>query len=249
MLWHYGGMLEEQNGTGAVKGTPVADMEALSKELPGLIDLAKFVKNKPIKGIHLLKPGNSEPFEEEWIFSFLGELGLPLIPAHEIDENAQSAVFAVQALKEPNFPSSLQRMLGKGTPVVITDGLAKRLTSYPELLQNKNLTVLKVNGSSRGLLKMTREEIKPFRDKLLAPFGIKFDAPSKVELYLFGDNHFVVENINDETVDIMLDLPHISNADKVLTLPGDGGNAKISQSGNSLKISISQRTLVAVEYT
>jgi hypothetical protein len=248
VLWHYAGMLPEQNKRDAI-GTPVADMKALSKELPGLIELAKFVKNKPIKGIHLLKPGNSDPYEEEWVCSFLGELGLPLKPAHEIDEHAQSAVFPVQALKDVNLPSSLRRMLAKGTPVVITDGLAERLNSYPELLQNKNLTVLKVNGSPRELLKMTREELKPLRDKLLAPFGIKFDAPGKVELYLFGDNHFVVENINDNVVDVTLDLPHVSNAKTVLTLSREGGNAEISQSGNSLKISIPQRTLVAVEYT
>jgi hypothetical protein len=248
ILWCYGNMLPETNGTGAIKGTPAANMKALSKELPGLIKLAKIVRDKPIKGIHLLKPGNSEPFEEEWVCSFLGNLGLPLVPAHEINEQAASAIFPVQALKDPGFPGSLQRMLDKGTPVIITDGLAKRLTSHSAILKNKNLTVLQVQGTPKQLLKLTREELKPIRDKLLAPMGMKFDAPNKVELYLFGDNYFVMENINDEAVDVTLDFPHVSNVSKALVLPEDGGNAELSQSGNSVKIRISPRTLVAVEY-
>ena len=84
--------------------------------------------------------------------------------------------------------------------------------------------------------------------KLLAPLGIKFDASNKVELYLFGNTYFVVENINDEAVDVTLDLPHVSSVRKALTLPEDGGNAVVSQSGNGVKMRISPRTLVAVEY-
>jgi hypothetical protein len=95
-------------------------------------------------------------------------------------------------------------MADKGTPVVITDGLAKRLAAHPELV--KKLTILPVNGSPKKLLKLTREEIKPLRDKLLAPFGMKFDAPNKVELFLFGDNTVAICNINDEAVDVTLEL-------------------------------------------
>jgi tRNA uridine 5-carbamoylmethylation protein Kti12 len=154
----------------------------------------------------------------------------------------------VQALKDPGFPDALQRMLDKGIPVVITDGLAKRLTSYPAILTNKNLTILKVKGSSKALLKLTREELKPIRDKLLAPMEMKFDAPNKVELYLFGDKHFVVENMNDEAVEVTLDLPHISTLRKALVLPEDADHTVLSQSGNRASIRISPRTLVAVEY-
>ena len=180
--------------------------------------------------------------------SFLGNLGLPFVPANQINEQAASAVFPVQALKDPGFTAILQRMLDKGTTVLITDGLAKRLAGQQAILGNKNLTVLDVQGSPKALLKLTREELKPIRDKLLAPLGMKFDAPNRVELYLFGNNYFVVENINDEAVDVTLDLPHVSNVRKALTLPEDGGNAELSESGNSVRIRLSPRTLVAVEY-
>jgi hypothetical protein len=237
ILWSYSGHL------GA---TP--KMEALSKELPGLIKLAKMVQGKPIKGIHLLKPGNSEPFEEEWVCSFLGELGIPFVPASEMDERAQSAVFPVQVLKDPRFVGKFERFVNKGAPVVITDGLAKRLSAHIAFLNNANLAVLPVKGSPKTLLKMTREQIKPFRDKLLAPMGIKFDAPNQVEFYLFGDNLLVVENINEEAVEVTLELPKVSNASKALILPEEGGSADLSLSGNTIKMRISPNTLMAVDY-
>ncbi len=224
-------------------------MKALTRELPGLTKLAGIARDKPIQGVHLLKPGNSEPFEEEWVCSFLGNLGIPFVPASEINAEAASAVFPVQALKAPNFPGTLQRMLNQGTPVVITDGLAKRLAAHPDLLKNENLTVLNVQGNPRSLLKLTCEELQPLREKLLAPMGMKFDAPNKVELYLFGDSHFVVENLNDEAIDVTLDLPYVSTVRTALTLPEDGGTADLSLSGKSVKIqNLSPRTLVAVEY-
>jgi len=57
-----------------------------------------------------------------------------------------------------------------------------------------------------------------------------------------------VENINDEAVDVTLDFPRVVNFSKALTLPEDGGNAELSQSGKSVKMRISPRTLVVVEY-
>jgi 6-phosphogluconolactonase len=41
------------------------------------------------------------------------------------------------------------------------------------------------------------------------PLGMKFDASDKVEWYLFGDNTFVVENVNDEAVDVSLESLHV----------------------------------------
>jgi hypothetical protein len=248
ILWCYSEMLQETNGNGSMKGTPVANVDALSKELPGLIKLAAILQDQPIKGVHLLKPGNSDPYEDKWVYSFLGNLGIPLVPAHEIDEQAQSAVFPVQALKDPGFPDALLRMLEKGTPVVITDGLAKRLTSYPTILASKNLTILKVGGSPKSLLKRTRDEIKPVRDTLLAPMGVRFDAPTRVELYLFGEKHVVIENMNDEAVEVTLDLANVSSFRKAFVLPESADSVELSKNVNGVKMQISPRTLVVVEY-
>jgi len=257
MLFSYGGLLRETNLYGGFEGKGIANVDAFRKELPGLFELARIVRGKSIKGIHMPKLPNSESLDERGIFSYFGMFGLPLVPAHKIDEQAESAIFSVHVLKEPGFSEVLQRMLNKGTPVVITDGLAKRLTNQ-ELVKRKNLTILKVGGEPGDLLKLggepgdllklTREELRTLRNKLLAPMGIRFDAPNKVGLYLFGDNHFVVENFNDEVVDVTLDFARTSSASKVLLLPEDG-NSELSQRGNSVRIrNLSPRTLIAVEY-
>ena len=247
MLFHYGSLQDKTNEYDGKPGTPLADIEAFRKELPGLFELAKIVKDKPITGIHMPKLPNSEPLNEQYIFSFLGMLGFPLVPDNQINTSASSAIFTVHALKEPGFSVKLQTMLNAGKPVVITDGLAE-LLSNQTLLENKNLTILKVGKDPKKLLKLSREELKPLRDKLLAPLGMKFDAPNKVSLYLLGSNYIVIENFNDIKVDATLDLPVVTDFHKTLMLPDDG-IATVSQNKNSISIKdLSARTLVVLQY-
>jgi hypothetical protein len=137
-------------------------------------------------------------------------------------------------------------MLDAGKPVLITDGLVRRLSNFNTDVEN--LTVLKVNGNPRSLLKLNRKQLYPIRDKLLAPFGMRFDAPNKVALYLIGEDCLVVENFNDEPVDISLEFSQPIKARKALVLPTEG-NVEFSRSRRKLKFTeITPRTLVAVEY-
>jgi len=247
MLFCYSNLINETNLFDGWFGTGIANVDAFRKELPGLFELARLVRGKNIKGIHIPKLPNSDPFEEPYVFSLLGMLGLPLVPAHEVNEQAGSAIFSIHMLKSPDFSGTLQRMLDKGTPVVITDGLAKRLTNQG-LVKSDNLTVLKVEGEPKNLLKLTQEELKPIRDKLLAPMGMQFDAPNKVGLYLYGEDYFVIENFNDQKVNVTLSFPRVSDAQKVLILPADG-NVDLSVSNRSVIMqNLTPRTLIAVRY-
>jgi hypothetical protein len=107
---------------------------------------------------------------------------------------------------------------------------------------------LKVGGSPRSLLKLARQQLKPIRDKMLAPFDMKFDAPNKVAMYLIGDDCLIVENFNDESIDAGIEFSRPVTARKTLILPGDG-NVDFSQSGARLTFAkISSRTLVAIKY-
>jgi hypothetical protein len=237
LLFCYGSLLRD---------TGPANVEKLRAEIPGLFELAKLVRGKSIKGIIAPKPPNSDAFDEQYVFDFVGMLGLPLVPTASVDAGAGAAFFSVHALKDPDLPDKLKRMLAAGKPVLITDGLAKRLQGVD--LGAGNLTILKVNGNPRNLLKLTREELKPIRDKLLSPLGIKFDAPNKVALYLIGENYIVVENFNDNPVDVALEFSKPVNARKALILPPEG-DVGFSRSGRKLNLGqITPRTLVAVEY-
>ena len=237
LLFCYGSLL---------RGTGPANVEKLRTETPGLFKLAELVRGKTIKGIIAPKPANSDAYNEQYVFDFVGMLGLPLVPTAKISADAEAAFFSVHTLKDPDFPDKLRKMLSANKSVLITDGLAKRLSNVS--LKGENLTILTVNGNPRGLLKLTREELKSIRDKLLAPFGMKFDAPNKVALYLVGENCLVVENFNDEPADVSLEFSEPVKARKALVLPIDG-NVKFSCSRGKLSFTkITPRTLVAVEY-
>jgi hypothetical protein len=99
------------------------------------------------------------------------------------------------------------------------------------------------------LLKLTRKELNVIRDKLLNPFGIRFDAPNKVALYLIGENCLIVENFNDESINAVLEFSKPFKVRKKLVLPVDG-NVEFSSSGGKLNFTkITPRTLVALEYS
>jgi len=237
LLFCYGSLLRD---------TGPANIEKLRTEIPGLFKLANLVRNKPIKGILAPKPPNSDAYNEQYVFDFVGMLGLPLVPSATIDTDAKAAFFSVHALKDPDFSKKLKKMLTAKKPVLITDGLAERLDNVS--LDNENLTILKVSGNPRGLLKLTRKQLEPIRDKLLAPFGITFDAPNKVALYLIGDNCLIIENFNDEPIDAVLEFSKPVRARKLLVLPIDE-DIKFSCDRMRLNFSkIAPRTLVAVEY-
>jgi hypothetical protein len=237
LLFCYGSLLRD---------TGPANVERLREEIPGLFKLAGLVRNKSIKGIHAPKPPNSDAYNEQYVYDFVGMLGLPLVPDAEIRFDAKAAFFPIHVLRDPEFPVKLKRMLAAGKPVLITDGLAERLGDVN--LDDENLVILKVNGKPRSLLELTREQIKPIRDKLLQPLGIQFDAPNKVALYLIGKDCLIVENFNDEPIDATLAFSQAFQARKMLVLPSDG-KVEISKSRGRLRLSkITPRTLVVVKY-
>ena len=237
LLFCYGSLL---------RNTGCGNVEKLRTEIPGLFKLAALVRNRSIRGILAPKPPNSDAYNEQYVFDFVGMLGLPLVPTAKIDTDVKVAFFSVHALKDPDFSAKLKKMLDDEKKVLITDGLADRLDGVN--LDDENLIILKVNGNPRGLLELTREQLKPIRDRLLGPLGIKFDAPNKVALYLIGEDYLIVENFNDEPVDAVLRFSKPFGARKELILPIDG-DVEISKSSGRLYLSkITPRTLVAVEY-
>jgi hypothetical protein len=153
---------------------------------------------------------------------------------------------SVHALKDPGLTGKLQGILAAGKPVLMTDGLTERLPGVD--LKSGSLTILKVGGNPRGLLELTREQIKPIRDKLLSPFAMKFDAPNKVALYLIGENCLIIENFNDEPINACVEFAKASSARKTLVLPTDG-SVDLSASQGKLNLTkLTPRTLVAIEY-
>jgi len=258
MLFSYGGLIRETNSYGNRTGTGIANTEAFKKELPGLFELAKLIDGKPIKGVLATKPPNSSPKifydsagvkisrkDETYIYNFLGMLGIPLVPTGEIDMNAQAAFFPIHMIKDPDFDSKLENFVAAGKPVLVTDGLAGHLG---DLEQFENVQVLQVDGRPREILRLSREEVNQMRNKMLEPFGIKFNAPTMVSLYLMGDDLLIIENFRDEPVAVQLDTEYGMNPSIELTLPVE---AQVANTFGERSLEFSElppRTLVVVRY-
>jgi hypothetical protein len=115
------------------------------------------------------------------------------------------------------------------------------------MASDKNLLTLKVSGKPNSLLSLTQEDLKPIRNKLLAPLGLSFDAPNKVALYLIGDHHLAVENFNDEAVRVTLEPPE-PNLKQVLVLPIAESVGIGTRTLGRFELTIPPRTLVMLEY-
>ena len=237
-LFCYGALL---NDTGP------ANVEKLRTEIPGLFQLAKLVRGQPLKGLAAPKPPNSDGFDEQYVYDFVGMLGLPLVPTAEVRTDVKAAFLPMHTMKDPQFADKLKTMLAAKTPVLVTDGLAKKLPT--SLTSDENLLVLKVDGKPAGLLDLTRDQLRPIRQKLLAPLGIRFDAPGRVALYLFGDHCIAIENFNSEKVSATLGLGGSYGAfRRTLVLPVNGSAAVLTTDLGTFEVMISPRTLVVFEY-
>ncbi len=237
LLFCYGAL---QNGTGP------RNVEKLRTEIPGLFELAKKVRGKSIWGVSAPKVPNSSGANEPYVYDFIGMMGLPLVPADHIDPGAKAVFLPVHSLKDPDLRTKLKAMIEAGTPILMTDGLARRLGDMD--LTAENITILEVEGDPHRLLKLTREQLNGIRDKMLAPLRVKFDAPNKVALYLIGDDTIVIENFNDETVRVEVDMPENLSAKRTLVLPVDG-KTDFTFKGNKIRVeNLSARTMVVIEY-
>ncbi len=241
LLFCYGSL---QRGQGA------ANVEHLRKEIPSLFQLAQLVRGKPLVGIHAPKPPNSPPKQEQYIFDFVGMLGLPLVPAAEINPKAEAAFFSQHALADPAFTGKLDQMLKAGKPVLMTSHLAKDHFANPAFAEGrhgvKNLHILQVGGEPRDLYKLTREQLDEIRKPLLAPFGVEFSAPSQVALYLYGNSLVVIENFNDEPVEITFTTKGAQIISPISLKPMDEGATCRPLKAGSISATLPSRTLLAL---
>lgn len=195
LLFCYGSLLKE---------TGPANVEALRQCIPELLHVAEEVGRRQVVGIAAYKPPNSHPEKEPRVFDFVGMMGLPLVPCHEFPGDAQAAFFSIHALKDRGLPEKLSKLIGRGVPILVTDGLAQALEGRVPL-DADNVHALPVGGNPKSLLELSQNDLDTIRQPLLKPLGHTFRAPNRVALYLFADGSRVVENFNDQPATVELD--------------------------------------------
>jgi hypothetical protein len=179
------------------------DVTALRANIPELLATAREVQQRQLLGIAAYKPLNSEAGEESRVFDFVGMMGLPLAPCHLFPTNAPAAFFSTHALQDPNVVAELNDYIKTQRPVLMTDGLARRLLGQINLMAT-NVQVLAVRGAPEYLLTRPQAELDDLRAPLLGALNATFRAPNQVALYLFRPNGWVVENFNNQPVTVLL---------------------------------------------
>ncbi len=195
MLFCYGSLLEN---------TGPANVEALRREIPELLEVAAAVQKRTMIGLAAYKPANSHPESERRVFDFVGMLGVPLVPCHEFPKKAPGGLFSIHALKDPDLAAKLEAFIAAGKPTLVTDGLAARLQGHVSL-DKPNVVILPVKGDPKTLLELSGDRLDAIRQPLLEPLGHSFEAPSRVALYLMTDGSWVIENFNDTPATVKLD--------------------------------------------
>jgi hypothetical protein len=195
MLFCYGSLL---------KDTGPKNVETLRRNIPELLTVAEQVGRRRVVGVAAYKPANSHPENERRVFDFVGMLGLPLVPCHEFPADAPAAFFSVHALKDPDLKGKLTTFIAAGKSVLLTDGMAQRLSGKVDLAA-PNIRILPVKADPKSLLELPQADLDSLRAAILRPLRRTFRAPGRVALYLFSDGSWVVENFNDVPITVELD--------------------------------------------
>lgn len=236
LLFCYGS-LRDKNGP--------QNITSFQRELPQLFRLAALIQDKPIRGVHAPKPPNSDGGVDRYLYDFIGMLGLPLVPAEALDPNAESVLLGQQVLRQPNAFQIITAYRDAGTPVLLTETLMRQL---PASIQEDpgRLQVLPVPDDKWEWMDIDAEGIDLSRDVMLQPFGIEFDAPSRVALYLFGDELVALENFNNQNADVRLQLSGGAELKPVLVIK-EGAPVSCQFRDGANAMTLPPRTLVVLQ--
>ena len=102
--------------------------------LPQLYDLARLLRGKEPRGIHAYKPVNSDAGTEDFIFDYIGMLGIPLVPCSEFPTGARSVLLARHAVSDTDIVRKVQRHATSGGSLVATAGFLRALGTNADIM-------------------------------------------------------------------------------------------------------------------
>ncbi|MCB9218337.1 MAG: hypothetical protein H6610_02615 [Ignavibacteriales bacterium] len=101
----------------------------LRTQFQQLADLAKFVKENPVKGITAYKPINSEAGGDLYLMDFIGMLGVPIIPVHEYPTKSDIIFLPTQSASDANITEKINASIENGTKIIFTTGFLSQLNN------------------------------------------------------------------------------------------------------------------------
>ncbi len=222
--------------------TGPANVEALRGEQPSLFDLAAWVHGVTPRGVVSYKPIGSDPEGEDYIFDWLGMIGIPLVPAHQFPLTAKVAFLPAHAAHDPAFATDAAAYLSHGRTAILTSRAAAHAHIAPD---HPGVCLFAAPSSPQQIPALPPQEIASLRSAALAPLGLALDGPPNVALYLFGEHKIALESFRADAVGMQLTLPDARDYRLALSL-GHRGSA-LTANASTLTITLPPRTLVCLE--
>jgi hypothetical protein len=235
MLFCYRLLHEEQEG--------MDDIAALRPEIEGLHRLAYLISNKRPAGVSVPKKPNDDTAIDRYINGMYGMLGIPALADVKLNRRAEAVILGVQAKAFLDVRMYAKEMMEAGKPVAFT----RSFLDFSGFDTPEGAVVFNPDGDIWNLCAIEQGELDILRNKLLAPFGVEFFAPSRVALNFYDDDMEVIQNFNDAPADVTLKLNgRNGKARKIaLTLSKDKA-PKMERDGKTYKLTIPERTLVVL---
>jgi hypothetical protein len=238
LLFCYGSLMDPE---------AARNVDALRPELPALVELARWVKGGTPYGIPAIKPPGSQPATaEEYVFDWIGMLGIPLAPAHQIPREAPAAVATSHLVSDPAGKKFLADHLAAGRPVLATKAAVEAVQGSARTAGSAAGSVIPLTweGDVRDVMDLPAEKLGAIRNPLLARLGLSLDAPGRVALYLPAADVIALENFADEPATVAFtDTRRTLRVDRRLVLP-PGTEPALKVNGNSIKGELPPRALV-----
>jgi hypothetical protein len=157
--------------------------------------ILRTARQETLRGVPAYQPAGAKAAAGAENAAALQVLGIPLVPAARFPHEAPAAVFALPALADQQFVPQLRRYLTGGGRALITSGLAQRLGRLPSQYADR-VYVLRVINGGKPLAALPQDTVDGARNFLLAPLGLRIQAPPRVLFHFVGRDRLLVENWN-----------------------------------------------------
>ncbi|MBN1442199.1 MAG: hypothetical protein JXA90_05785 [Planctomycetes bacterium] len=241
LLFCYGSLLGEES-----RRNP----EALRPEIPALFRLARWIQGGEPRGVIAVKPPSSHPAAgEDYIFDFIGMLGVPLVPLHAPPEKADALLVTSHLRHAAGWKEVVGAHLSEGRPVLATGSVLEDVKALAAArgegaAKTGAVVALEWSGDPRSLMDRSAEDLAEMRRPILAALGLELDAPGRVALYLPARDVVALENFADRAASVKLTdrSRALQEVERIVLPPGAAPDLRVR--GHTIEGTLPRRTLV-----
>lgn len=199
-----------------------ADAEAFRLEKDGLRELARLLQDAEPEGILAPRWPNVSAHEEGRFMSFLGMLGIPILPAASL-KDSMAECLGLQSAPLETLDARIRENQKIAKPTLLTAPLARSLgmtcphSNVAKLEPvSESMAILDWGSDFWNLMELPPDALTWLRTMMLRPFGLHVDAPTRVSLHLYRKTDeqgkekriIAIENFNDIPVTVTLRAQH-----------------------------------------